>query len=952
MRRHRRRLVSGRRLLAAAVATLILATILPAGVVVGSDPSPDPAPPSARRLVGDGSRRDVDGRRPMRHVDVGSLPQAADPAPERRSIARPPIASRAEPGAPATASPGRALANGFGPVLATSNGDLAATEPTAFAGLQDTSGSEPPDPWIAVGPEHVIQAVNTTFRISDRAGNALETVDMFDFFGLSLIDPGNYAAEVFDPRVIFDRLQNRWVAIETSFDCYATTDANIGTGYIDLAISDTADPTGDWSVLSIAYPDSVPDYPGIGTSTDKVVVSANVFPIVDGGGAFGCDVSVPFLGTEMDVMAWSELKGTGNVEVDYLLSPTSFSTDYSTWRPALQTPATSAIVHVIGRDLADNGVVYAQISGSPAGGGVTTISAVTDLTAASVVYGYVDPPPPAQPGSPATIVDAVDGRPTDAVWQNGRLAFVSTYPCDPAGGAVETRDCVRVTQLNTASTPPSKRQDILIAKDGKDLYMGGIGYAGNGDLHVVWTQSSATPGDYPSSYAAYQRVAATTGTLSLDDPTAVGTGTYPGTRWGDYVGVAQDPQVPNAVWQANQYALVNGWATNVSQLQTGGSSYVPITPVRVLDSRSALGVSGIFTASQPRSFTVAGFGAGAIPAAAIAVTGNVTVTAQTAAGYVSITTTATSTPGSSTLNFPSGDTRANNVTASLASDGRLSAVYKAAAGKKAHVIFDVTGYFLPGPEDAGYNPMAPVRLLDSRAGTGIGLGGRFFNGVPRKLVVAGSNGIPAGAVALTANLTVVGQTSAGFVSVTTTSVANPTTSNLNMPKGDVRANGLTAKLQGGALWLVFKGAAGSKADLILDVTGYYLPSAGGGGLQFFPLDPGRLMDTRTSVLSGLTGKFSSGTPRKLDADGHWGIPAGAQAVTGNLTVVSQSGAGFASITPTSIAAPTTSTINFPLNDTRANGVTVPLDTGAMWMVYKSSAGKTTHLILDVTGYFK
>ena len=279
-------------------------------------------------------------------------------------------------------------------------------------------------------------------------------------------------------------------------------------------------------------------------------------------------------------------------------------------------------------------------------------------------------------------------------------------------------------------------------------------------------------------------------------------------------------------------------------------------------------------------------------------------------------------------------------------------MYKAAAGKKAHVILDVTGYFLPGPEDAGYNPIAPVRILDSRAGKAIGLGGRFFNGVPRRLSVADLNGIAADAVAITANLTVVGQTSSGYVSVMTENDATPATSNLNVPKGDIRANGLTAKLQGGAIWLVFKGSAGSKTDLILDVTGYYLPSAGGGGLQFYPLDPGRLMDTRTSVLSGLIGKFTSNTPRILDADGHWGIPAGAQAVTGNLTVVSQSGAGFASITPISDPAPTTSTINFPLGDTRANGVTVPLAAGATWMVYKSSAGKTTHLILDVTGYFK
>lgn len=950
MRRHRR-LGPGRRLLIATVATLTLATTLPTALVVATDPAEGPSRPGARVVVGDAARPDIDGRREPRRVEVGSLPAATNLgiAPQRPHLRL--SAPDAATPTPTTGGPRILAVTPPAPNLATTSTDPTATEATAFAGLQETTGSEPPDPWIAVGPDHVIQAVNTTFRISDRTGNALVTVAMFDFFGLSAIDPGNYDAEVFDPRVIFDRLQNRWVAIESSFDCYPTTDATIGTGYIDVAISDTADPTDGWSVLSIAYPDAVPDYPGIGTSTDKVVVSANVFPIV-AGGAMGCGVSEPFLGTEMVVMAWSELKGTGDVNIAYFFSPTSFANDYSTWRPALQTPATSATVHVVGRDLLTDALVYTQITGSPAGGGVTTLAPITDLTASGVVPGFGAPPAPAQPGSPATIVDAVDGRPTDAIWQNGRLALVSTYPCDPAGGAVETRDCVRVTQLNTASSPPSRRQDFLVARDGKDVYMGGIGYAGNGDLHVVWTQSSATAGDYASSHAAYQRVAASTGTLSVADPTALGTGTYPGTRWGDYVGVAQDPQVPNAVWQANQYALPNGWATNVSQLQTSGATYVPITPIRVLDSRSALGVSGIFTASQPRSFTVAGFGGGVIPADAIAVTGNVTVTAQTAAGYVSITTTATTTPGSSTLNFPLSDTRANNVTASLASNGRLSAVYKAAAGKKAHIIFDVTGYFLPGPEDAGYNPMTPVRILDSRAGIAKGLSGRFFNGVPRQLAVAGTNGIPAGAVAVSANLTVVGQTSAGYVSVMTENDSTPATSNLNVPRGDIRANGLTARLASGKLWLVFKGSAGSRADLILDVTGYYLPAAGGGGLRFFPLDPGRLMDTRTSVLSGLTGKFTSGTPRTLDADGHWGIPVGARAVTGNLTVVGQSGAGFASITPTPISAPTTSTINFPLGDTRANGVTVPLTAGTMSMVYKSSAGKTTHLILDVTGYFQ
>jgi hypothetical protein len=55
-------------------------------------------------------------------------------------------------------------------------------------------------------------------------------------------------------------------------------------------------------------------------------------------------------------------------------------------------------------------------------------------------------------------------------------------------------------------------------------------------------------------------------------------------------------------------------------------------------------------------------------------------------------------PTSSTLNFPYGDDRANGVTVGLSSAGGLSVTYAAPTmGPTAHVIFDVSGYFVPWP---------------------------------------------------------------------------------------------------------------------------------------------------------------------------------------------------------------------------------------------------------------
>ena len=192
-----------------------------------------------------------------------------------------------------------------------------------------------------------------------------------------------------------------------------------------------------------------------------------------------------------------------------------------------------------------------------------------------------------------------------------------------------------------------------------------------------------------------------------------GTGVYTGERWGDYVGVAQDPLVPSAVWQANQYSGTGAeWKTWISRLQPPGTTYVPITRPR---PRYALRRSGCRASSRPRSPAPGrSTGVGGVPAGAVAVTGNVTVTQQEAAGYVAVTPTATNTPPSSTINVPLGDNRANNLTVPLSSTGTLSATYVATTGKKTHLVFDVTGYFLADDTGATFTPLAPVRVLDTR----------------------------------------------------------------------------------------------------------------------------------------------------------------------------------------------------------------------------------------------
>src|SRR4029079_1215520 len=153
--------------------------------------------------------------------------------------------------------------------------------------------------------------------------------------------------------------------------------------------------------------------------------------------------------------------------------------------------------------------------------------------------------------------------------------------------------------------------------------------------------------------------------------------------------------------------------------------------------------------------------------------------------------------------------------------------------------------FLNDASGSTYKVLTPVRVLDSRAGPGqIGIVGPITANTNKEFPVAGVLSVPASAVAVTGNLTIVGQTKGGFVTLSTTAPpTNPTTSTINFPAADTRANGVTVKLSPtGTLWVVYKAAAGNTTQVIFDVTGYYVNDLT--GARFVPLAPGRRMDTR------------------------------------------------------------------------------------------------------------
>jgi hypothetical protein len=81
------------------------------------------------------------------------------------------------------------------------------------------------------------------------------------------------------------------------------------------------------------------------------------------------------------------------------------------------------------------------------------------------------------------------------------------------------------------------------------------------------------------------------------------------------------------------------------------------------------------------------------------------------------------------------------------------------------------------------------------------------------------------------------------------------------------------------------------------------------------------------------------------------VPAGATAVTANITVVSASGAGFLTVNPGGVITVDSSTINWSTaGQVLANGVTLTLNTTRQLSVVAGGGG-STDFIIDISGYY-
>ncbi len=154
----------------------------------------------------------------------------------------------------------------------------------------------PPDQGLAVGNGRVLEVVNDVLQVYDTSGKPLTGVqDLNTFLGYAAqydYATGQYGPSVTDPSAYFDQPTQRWFVDALTFDVDPTTGNSLGPNHIDIAVSQTADPTGAWNIYRTPVQDdgtqgtpnhgdanySGPffgDYPHIGADRNGIYITTN-----------------------------------------------------------------------------------------------------------------------------------------------------------------------------------------------------------------------------------------------------------------------------------------------------------------------------------------------------------------------------------------------------------------------------------------------------------------------------------------------------------------------------------------------------------------------------------------------------------------------------------------------------------------------------------------------------
>jgi hypothetical protein len=317
---------------------------------------------------------------------------------------------------------------------------------------------------------------------------------------------------------------------------------------------------------------------------------------------------------------------------------------------------------------------------------------------------------------------------------NGSSLYAFAVGCASGGGTCSPH---LAAETGGIESPPTVANGVVYvgSTDGK-LYAFGL----NPPDHLVLSPASATIAAGGSQ--AYTAQGFDAYNISLGDATSATTFTISGG------GSCTGASCTSTVVGDRTVTGTDGSATGTATLHVTPSATVPGKPTGVT--------------------ATAGNGSGVVSWTAPASNGGSAIT-----GY-----TVTSSPDGKTCTTSATSCTVSGLTSGQPYTFTVTATNAAGTGPASDPSSSITVNLI----GATYHALTPTRILDSRDGYWIGLAGAFSSHVARTFQVSGHGGVPANATAVTGNLTVTGQTAAGFLYVGPNAANDPTSSTLNFPQ--------------------------------------------------------------------------------------------------------------------------------------------------------------------------
>ncbi len=267
---------------------------------------------------------------------------------------------------------------------------------------------------------------------------------------------------------------------------------------------------------------------------------------------------------------------------------------------------------------------------------------------------------------------------------------------------------------------------------------------------------------------------------------------------------------------------------------TGGLFFHPLpAPVRLLETRPGQPVGcirpGVPLVGGADSLQTATTACTGIPAAARSVVGNATTVSPAGIGYLTLYPADVATaPLVASSNYTTNQIVNGPFTVGLSPAGQ----FKIFTTQTTHLVVDVLGYYSPEAVDANgagllFTPLAhPVRLLETRnqpvgcfkPGAPLN-GGQVYTQVARGL--CDSLTIPAAALAVVGNATVVFPVSGGYLTLWPSGASQPTAATSNYNTNDVVNRHFIVGLGSGDG--AFKMFSQATTELVIDLSGYFAP---------------------------------------------------------------------------------------------------------------------------------